>query len=67
MHDRIYTSILHAQFRNMETPGTYEIKLNEMLTANDLPTVKVMEDPPSLNIIKKKLQQSHKDQRRNKA
>ncbi len=36
MHTLINTSIVHAHFKNMDTPGTYEAELNKMLIANDL-------------------------------
>lgn len=43
--------ILHAHVANIQTPGTYQEALNMMLTANDLPQVKVPFTPDSEKII----------------
>lgn len=50
-HDRMYMCMMHTHFKNSKNPGTYEQELNKMLTANNLPTLKVPEDPPSLDIL----------------
>lgn len=50
-HDLMYLCTLHAHYKNIKRPGTYEKELNIMLTANRFPTLIVPEDPPSLEII----------------
>lgn len=51
IHATIVTSIVHAHFDNIGTPGTYEKLLNEMLTENQLPPVKAPANPPAKKIL----------------
>ncbi len=48
---RINTCILHAHYRNLENPGTYEVELNKVLKLNNLPTIKIPEIPNSSKIL----------------
>ncbi len=48
---RINTCILHAHYRNIENPGTYETELNKVLTLNNLPTIRIPENPDSHKIL----------------
>lgn len=47
----ILTCMLHAHFMNMAQPGTYNIEMNKLLKANNLPTVNLPDNPPSFEII----------------
>lgn len=48
---KINVCILHAHYRNIENPGSYENELNKILKLNNLPTVKVPETPNSSRIF----------------
>ncbi len=48
---RINTCILHAHYRNIENPGTYEAELNKVLKLNNLPTIRIPENPDSHKIL----------------
>lgn len=43
--------MLHAHFINIATPGSYATELNKVLKLNNLPEIKIPEDPPSTQII----------------
>lgn len=42
---------LHAHMTNIAKPGTYNQKINKLLKTNSLPTVKLPDNPPSLEIL----------------
>jgi len=48
---KITTCIIHAHFRNMEKPGSYETELNKILKLNDLPEIKIPDAPDSRNFF----------------
>lgn len=48
---KILSCMLHAHLMNMGNPGTYEIVLNQTLTLNNLPTIKIPEEPSSAKIL----------------
>ena len=50
-HAKIFTSMLHAHFANIASPGSFEKELNNMLTLNSLPNVKAHPNPQSRKII----------------
>lgn len=50
-HTRIYQSMLHAHFINIGNPGSFSKTFNSLMKANNLPTLVIPEDPPSLEII----------------
>lgn len=51
IHLTIFTCMLHAHFVNIANPGTYSTVLNKTLKLNDLPEIKIPDDPPSEQII----------------
>lgn len=52
-HPKKFTSILHAHFTNVESPGSYEVGLNKTLIANELPPIKIPTVPKSEKILPK--------------
>lgn len=53
MQAKIYASIMLAHILNADTPGTFEKELNKLFKKNNLPEVKIPEDPPSEHIVNK--------------
>lgn len=47
----IYQAMLHSHFVNVGKPGSYTKTFNDLMKAHNLPTLKIQEDPPSLEII----------------
>lgn len=43
--------MLHAHFVNIANPGSYSKTFNDLMRANNLPTLNFPEEPPSLEII----------------
>lgn len=52
-HAKVFTSMLHAHFIDIKNPGIYEEELNKTLSITNLPTIKIINNPPSHKIIKK--------------
>lgn len=51
MTAKILSCMLHAHLMNVGNPGTYEKVLNQTLTVNNLPPIKIPEVPQSANIL----------------
>lgn len=47
----ILTCMLHAHFMNIAQPGSYNLEMNKLLKANNLPQVNLPDNPPSFQII----------------
>lgn len=43
--------MLHSHFVNMANPGSYSKTFNDLMKANNLPTMNFPEEPPSLEIV----------------
>lgn len=52
-HTTIYQAMLHAHFINIAHPGSFSKTFNTLMKEHNLPTLKITEDPPSLEIIRK--------------
>lgn len=50
-HQKILTAVIHAHIMNICHPGSYEKELNDMLTFNNLPTIKVPTVPDSTKLF----------------
>ncbi len=48
---RINTCVLHAHYRNVENPGSYEAELSKILKLNNLATIKIPENPNSNKVL----------------
>ncbi len=56
---KIHTCIIHAHQRDLDNPGTYEQELNNALTLNNLPNIKI---PPPVSAITATTQQQGQTQ-----
>lgn len=52
-HLKIYTCMIHAHIVNIAEPGSYEKELNATLKANNLPMIKIPNNPPSSKFLNK--------------
>lgn len=50
-HTTIFQAMLHSHFVNIANPGSYSKTFNELMKANNLPTMNFPEEPLSLEII----------------
>lgn len=51
MPAKIMSCLLHAHLVNVGKPGSFEKVLNQTLTMNNLPSIKIPENPPSTAIL----------------
>ncbi len=49
---KINICIVHAHYRNMEKPGSYEEELNKIFTVNNLPNIIIPETPDSRKALR---------------
>ncbi len=54
---KIQMCFVHAYYRNIENPGSYEDELNKILKINNLPSIKIPETPNSHKILSLQSQQ----------
>lgn len=55
-HITIHQAMLHSHYVNIDKPGSYTKTFNDLMTAHNLPTLNIQEEPNSLEIISKLLQ-----------
>lgn len=50
-HFKLLACIMHSHVLNLQTPGSYNIELNKMLKANNLPQMKFPSNPDSAKVL----------------